>query len=153
MSSTDLPNPGASQQPQQYAPPQYAPPQYAHPQYADPRQPFDPGSPAPAPRGRVNALGIVALALVGVGALLNVFLPLLYRVLATSGEIGTAISAVGTVQAVLHVIAGGLAIGGVLQRNAPRFRWAAIGALVTSALWAISALGSLFTGWVSASMY
>ena len=151
MSSTDPMNPGASQQPRQYAPPFYAPaPGQAAPGQAGPLQ----AAPAqPAPPARVNVLGIVALALVALGALLNVFLPFVYRAMAETGDIGSAITAVGIAQAVLHVIAGGLALAGVLQRNAPRLRWTAIGALVTCALWALSALGSLLTGWISASMY
>ncbi|MBL3686497.1 hypothetical protein D3248_05960 [Leucobacter zeae] len=153
---------GTPQQPQyaaprqpapQYAAPQYAEPPHTTPQYAAPQQPFAQGSGAARPLDRVNILGIVALALVAAGALLNVFIPFIYRAMAETGDIGSAISAVGTVQAVLHVIAAGLALAGVLQRNAPRVRWAAIGALVACALWVVSALGSLLTGWISASMY
>lgn len=144
----------APQQPApQYAAPQYAEPPHTTPQYAAPQQPFAQGSGAARALGRVNILGIVALALVAAGALLNVFIPFIYRAMAETGDIGSAISAVGTVQAVLHVIAAGLALAGVLQRNAPRVRWAAIGALVACALWVVSALGSLLTGWISASMY
>ena len=108
--------------------------------------------PAPAiPGARVNVLGIVALALLALQTTFGAFTPLLYS-LATENfaVLTTGITVVNTL---ILLAALGLAIGGVLRRNATRFRWTAIGSLVAAALGLVGMFLSLIGGWIASALY
>ena len=161
MSSTDPQQP-APQQPD--TPPQYQPapqqPRYLPPLPHSPgHQPHPPqqqasfGAPDPRPaphqparsNGGVNVLGIIALALLVVQTVFGAFTPYFYRM---AVENFTAVTTGITVVNVLILLAVlGLAIGGVLQRGADRFRWAAIGSLVAGGLGVAGMILNLFSGW------
>lgn len=166
MSSSDSQPPVQPQQPTpQPTPPQHQP----HPHQAQPQQPFgQPQSPqhpqpqyapyaAPGlasahdPTVRTNVLGLVALALLALDTLFAAFTPFLYR---TATDNFAAVSASITVVHLLLLLAAlGLAIAGVIQRGADRFRWAAVGSLVAGGFGLVGMLLNLFTGWVSSFMY
>lgn len=153
MSSND---PGAHGLPQQQpSQPQYAQPGAA-PQYAQQAPP--PGAPQqqpaygspPAPRadGRVDVLGIVALVLVALPALTSFLTPLIYRQAAVTGGMAVVGFAIPATHLAVMIVAAGLALAGVLQRGATRFRWAAVGALVAAALGIVSVIGGTVGGWL-----
>ncbi|UOQ60437.1 hypothetical protein MUN76_00150 [Leucobacter rhizosphaerae] len=96
-------------------------------------------------------LGLVALALLALDTLFAAFTPFLYR---TATDNFAAVSASITVVHLLLLLAAlGLAIAGVIQRGADRFRWAAVGSLVAGGFGLVGMLLNLFTGWVSSFMY
>ncbi|RGE23636.1 hypothetical protein [Leucobacter sp. wl10] len=147
MSYRDPEAPIPSQQQQQQFPQQ---------EFSQQQLPQQPALYAPqyAPYGapvqqRANVLGIVALALVALPALLNVLIPLIYRQAVLAEQMSFAAFMLPTAQLLVMITALGLSIGGVLQRRAPRFRWAAIGALVCASLSIVSIIGSLAGSWMA----
>ncbi|KKI22509.1 MULTISPECIES: hypothetical protein [unclassified Leucobacter] len=147
------------QQPQQpqYAPPQYAPqptaaqPQpAAQPQYAPPQAAYTAAQ--PASEGRLNVPGIIALGLVAFSTLISVLSPVVYRSALSSGQsLAPVTGVVQTLQAILLLVALGLAIFGVLLRDAERWRWAAIGALVSASISVAAMVLSLIVNLFSAA--
>lgn len=107
-------------------------PQFQQPQYW---QPVDSGR-----TNRLNVLGIVALSLLVIEGVLQ---PVLTYAFILGGN-GAGAANTSTIISIMFIfftlVATGLALGGVLQRSAPRLRWTAIGALVAGSL---SLLGSL----------
>jgi hypothetical protein len=83
---------------------------------------------------------------------LSFVLPLLYREAALSGSYTFISVGLPLTQGVLVLAAIGLAIGGVLQRSAPRMRWTAVGALVSGALSLVSMTGSMVGGWIASAL-
>lgn len=149
----NLPPQAPQPQPQpHYAAPQYAPqspaPQPQQPLYAPPQQGY---ASAPASTAeRVNIPGIVSLGLVALSTLVSVLSPLFYRSALSSGQsLAPVTGVVQTLQAILLLVALGLAIFGVLLRGAERWRWAAIGALVSASIsvaaMALSLIVNLFS--------
>ncbi len=144
---------GQPQQPQpqqQYAPPTQGVPPQGSQAYA--QQQWAPQPARPAATGRLNVLGVVALAILALFALLSFVLPLLYREAALSGSYTFISVGLPLTQGVLVLAAIGLAIGGVLQRSAPRMRWTAVGALVSGALSLVSMTGSMVGGWIASAL-
>ncbi|MFV0435354.1 MAG: hypothetical protein ACK5LO_15450 [Leucobacter sp.] len=149
----------APQQPQtQPQQPQFAPqPQYQQPTgqpiSAPGYAPYGSATPQPAPqRERVNVLGIVALAVLTVLMLLSFITPLLYRQAAWGGQLTIITTVLPIAQVAVMLIALGLAIGGVLQRSATRFRWAAVGALVSAALSLLSTVSVTLGGLLASAL-
>lgn len=149
----NLPPQAPQPQPQpHYAAPQYAPqppaPQQA--QYAPPQQGY---ASAPASTAeRVNIPGIVSLGLVALSTLVSVLSPLFYRSALSSGQsLAPVTGVVQTLQAILLLVALGLAIFGVLLRGAERWRWAAIGALVSASISVAAMVLSLIVNLFSAA--
>lgn len=141
----------ADRQPQMQQPaPRYASP--AQPPIGPVQPPFGPARP-PANTGRINVLGVIALAILVLEALLSACMPIVYQATFRSGpSIGT-ISAVFSVVNILLILAAlGLAIGGVLQRGAQRLRWAAIGALVCAAISLAAAVLGLLINWIASML-
>lgn len=157
--STPQQNLPQQQQPQQpqYAPPQYAPqptaaqPQpAAQPQYAPPQAAYTAAQ--PASEGRLNVPGIIALGLVAFSTLISVLSPVFYRSALSSGQsLAPVTGVVQTLQAILLLVALGLAIFGVLLRDAERWRWAAIGALVSASISVAAMVLSLIVNLFSAA--
>ena len=131
------PGPQAGDPPQtvyQYAPPQYLPP------VSGPR-PSQPGDP-------VNVLGVIALVLLLLQALSSLFTQLILHRLFESGLPMEAYNIVAIGGFVVLLIATGLAIGGVSQKRATRYRWTAVGALVSAGL----SIVAMLSGFIGSSM-
>lgn len=161
--------PGIPQQPQSpsQAQPGYAPPQgHTAPQYQVPPayapQPQQPAwQPAPQPQapraagGRVNILGVIALVILLLQALGTLFAPAFQFFLAI--QIGLDFSLVSLIQTGINVfvllIAGALALAGVLQKSAPRLRWTAIGSLVAVCLSLVAMVTGLLGGLIVNLLY
>ncbi|GAB2549582.1 hypothetical protein [Leucobacter ruminantium] len=171
-------SPDQQPEPQQYAQPRYAPPQqqyaqaHAQQQYAadlgasatqhhyqqapyqqapHPQAPI--GAPTASPTGeRLNLLGVIALALLVLLALLSFIQPLFYRQAAMVGDFSTLSMVLAIIHAGVTFAALGLAIGGVLQRTARRLRWTAVGSLVAGGLALLSMIGNLVGGWISSAL-
>ena len=139
----------AAQAQQQWAAPAWGAPSGGGRQWAAPAWG------APSGGGRANVLGIVALALLALNVLVGAMMPLAFRQVAmTSGDYGAVSLIFGVISGVLLVAALGLAIAGVLQKQATRFRWTAIGALVAAAFGIVGyALNLLMTGLMSVLPY
>ncbi len=142
------------QQPQpqqpQYAPPQYAAQPAAQPRYAPPQAGY--AAAPPASEGRLNVAGIIALGLVAFSTLISVLSPVFYRSALSSGQsLAPVTGVVQTLQAILLLVALGLAIFGVLLRDAERWRWAAIGALVSASISVAAMVLSLIVNLFSAA--
>lgn len=155
MSTPQQNLPPQAPQPQpHYAAPQYAPhppaPQPQQAQYAPPQQGY---ASAPASTAeRVNVPGIVSLGLVALSTLVSVLSPLFYRSALSSGQsLAPVTGVVQTLQAILLLVALGLAIFGVLLRGAERWRWAAIGALVSASISVAAMVLSLIVNLFSAA--
>lgn len=155
MSTPQQNLPPQAPQPQpHYAAPQYAPqppaPQPQQAQYAPPQQGY---ASAPASTAeRVNIPGIVSLGLVALSTLVSVLSPLFYRSALSSGQsLAPLTGVVQTLQAILLLVALGLAIFGVLLRGAERWRWAAIGALVSASISVAAMVLSLIVNLFSAA--
>lgn len=129
--------------------PQIGQPQYAPPHYAQaPLQPV----PARSPNsGRANVLGILALSLLALQMILGTFTPLLYRLVNENFAVLT--TGITVVNVLIMLAALGLAIGGVYQRGATRFRWAAVGSLVAAGLGLVGTILSLIGGWITSVLY
>lgn len=121
--------------------------------HEDPHAYASPG-PAPAPQPmqgpfsppaaqKLNVMGLIALALVAVECLLAFIWPFFYRFAMDGGNF-SAISVITSISHwVLVVPAIALGIVGVLQKQAPRARWAAFAALGAAGSSAIALLGSM----------
>lgn len=155
-------SPPASSPTQYGVPPQAAygaaspavPPTYAPPPHV-PAGPYSqhPGiGAAHLSRGsRTNILGISALALLLVQVLLGGITPFLYR--AATDNFMAITTGITVVNILILLAALGLAIGGVIQRNADRFRWTAIGSLVAGGIGVVGMIVNLLGGWASSVMY
>lgn len=157
---------------QQHAQQQYAQQQYAQQQYAADHgatatqhqyhqapyqqaqyQQAPTGAPTAAAAGeRLNLLGVIALALLVLLALLSFLQPLFYRQAAMAGDFSTLSMVLAIIHAGVTFVALGLAIGGVLQRTARRLRWTAVGSLVAGGLALLSMIGNLVGGWISSAL-
>lgn len=141
------PYPGSQQgdYQQQYAQQQYAQ-QQAHSSQAAQRQ---------RPQGRLNVLGVIALAIQLLHAIFSAFTPMLVVRVSMDLDINSSgISLMlGGINLFWMLLSGGLALAGVLQKNAPRLRWTAIGALVVSALGIVSIVFSLLSGLLAPLFY
>ncbi|MBO1900806.1 hypothetical protein J4H92_02450 [Leucobacter weissii] len=160
MTSTD---PAPSPEPAQTPPHGDPPPRYAAPAYdpapgaiASPAQAPLPAPASAAPtltaRGGVNGLGIAALSLLALLSFLSLLAPLLYRQAAIIGDYSLVAGSLTGLQFLVVLVAIGLAIGGVLQRSAPRLRWTAIGSLVSGALSLASMLFGTLGGWLATAL-
>ncbi|WP_449282098.1 hypothetical protein [Leucobacter sp.] len=151
-------NPSAPDHSFQQVPPQFQQPQHGvHQNGFQQPQPVAHGQtplPGPPPHtaGGVNVLGVVALVLVSLPALMSFFVPLIYRQAAMSSGIAVVGFVIPMIQLAVLVVAAGLAIAGVLQRGATRLRWAAVGALVSAALGILSIIGGTVGGWALSMM-
>lgn len=159
MSSFDPQPPAQPQRPsQQYAQPQQPvqQPQYAQPQYAQPQQqphvaqtpPYAAPRQAPRAPGGLNVPGIVALLVLLLTTLTPLVTPVIYNTAARSGSLTAATIAVALVHVLLLLIAGALAIIGLLTKHLTRWRWAAIGAAVSVAIGLVSFALSWFSSWL-----
>ncbi len=167
MSSFDPHQPAQPDQPaqphQQYAQPQYARPQqpqapqppqprqqYAQPQPQQPQYAQSPPYAAPhhaqrAPGG-LNVPGIIALAVLLLTSLIPLFTPVIYSTASSSGSFSAVSTVISIVHVLLLLIAGALAVMGLLAKHLSRWRWAAIGAAVSAALGLVSFVLSWFGG-------
>ncbi|WP_053388006.1 DUF5336 domain-containing protein [Leucobacter japonicus] len=165
--------PASPQQPQGTPPPQYAAqqqyaPQQQHsaqrPQQYAPQQQFAThqqfpsqyAAPTPQPRGaasagKLNVPGIIALAVLALSSLMSLFLPLLMRIGMEFDSYTFASTISWIVNGSTIVIAGVLAIIGLVSKTMTRWRWTAIGAAVSAALGALSFVFSLFSGFLAAA--
>lgn len=126
--------------------PQYAPPL---PGYQQPQQPVPPAT------GKLNVLGIIALSIQVLVTISSAFTPtLMFRL---SLDLGMAAQSVGLLLAGIHLfwalVVGGLGLGGVLQKQASRLRWTAIGALVAAGLGLLSVVCSLLSSLLTPLFY
>ena len=158
---TPHPAPRAAAHPApQYAQPE-PPPQYAQPvpaQYAPPIAQPSTGtsaSTATAARpatGSLNVPGIIALAVLALSSATPLLTPFILR---GSFGIGSAVH-ISLLFAVLNggtlLIAGVLAIVGLTSKRMTRWRWAAIGAAVATALGLLSLLLSLLGAALAAAI-
>ncbi len=143
----------AAQQQQQYAPQQ---PHQPHQQFAAQQFPSQYAAPTPQHRGTVsagklNVPGIIALAVLALSSLMSLFLPLLMRIGMEFDSYTFASTISWIVNGSTIVIAGVLAIIGLVSKTMTRWRWTAIGAAVSAALGALSFVFSLFSGFLAAA--
>lgn len=157
-----------SQQAPQYAPPQYAQHQHgqqgtqqqyaqqyaqpsAQPQYAQQR--YTQAAPQQQQRnqsatGSLNVPGIIALVLLLLTTFIPLLTPALYRAAATSDSFSAISAAISGTNALLLIVAGALAVVGLVVRRFTRWRWAAIGAAVAVAVGFLSFVFSWVGGLV-----
>ncbi|SDQ53844.1 hypothetical protein [Leucobacter chromiiresistens] len=169
--------PQQSQQAPQYAQPQYAQhqhgqqgtqqqyaqpsaqPQYAQPQYAQPgtqpqdaQQRYTQAGPqqqrSQSAAGSLNVPGIIALVLLLLTTFIPLLTPALYRAAATSDSFSAISAAISGTNALLLIVAGALAVVGLVVRRLTRWRWAAIGAAVAVAVGFLSFVFSWVGGLV-----
>lgn len=152
--------PASPQQPQGSPPPQYAPQQpqqqFAAPQQFQQHYQQQYAAPTPQPRGvpsvgKLNVPGIIALAVLALSSLMSLFLPLLVRIGMEFDSYAFASTISWVVNGSAIVIAGVLAIIGLVSKTMTRWRWTAIGAAVSAALGALSFVFSLFSGFLAAA--
>ncbi|WP_153002096.1 hypothetical protein [Leucobacter chromiiresistens] len=140
--------PGAQQQyaQQQYAQQQYGQQQYAQQQYAQPGTQQRNQSAT----GSLNVPGIIALVLLLLTTFVPLLTPSLYRASVSSDMFYALIPLIPGTNALLLLIAGALAIVGLVVRRLTRWRWTAIGAAVAVAVGflslAFSWIGNLLIG-------
>ncbi|MGW9021516.1 hypothetical protein ACWGOE_08555 [Leucobacter chromiiresistens] len=158
-----------SQQAPQYAPPQYAQHQHgqqgtqqqyaqqyaqpsAQPQYAQQRYtqaaPQQQQQRNQSATGSLNVPGIIALVLLLLTTFIPLLTPALYRAAATSDSFSAISAAVSGTNALLLIVAGALAVVGLVVRRFTRWRWAAIGAAVAVAVGFLSFVFSWVGGLV-----
>lgn len=107
-----------------------------------------------AQSGRLNVFGIIALSIHVVHSLTNGFVPMLISRMAMDLDLNSMnISMFYTVTALAWaLLAGGFAIAGTLQKQAPRMRWTAISSLVVSGL-ALLSIASTFVSSLFAPLF
>ena len=145
--------PGAQQQyaQQQYAQQQYAQQQHGQQQYAQ-QQYAQPGTQQrnQSATGSLNVPGIIALVLLLLTTFVPLLTPSLYRASVSSDMFYALIPLIPGTNALLLLIAGALAIVGLVVRRLTRWRWTAIGAAVAVAVGflslAFSWIGNLLIG-------
>ncbi|MEJ6489420.1 hypothetical protein PQI23_06770 [Leucobacter sp. USCH14] len=152
MSSSEpqqpMQSPQSQQQPQ-YAQPQYPQQQYSQPQYAQPgayHQPQVVEQPTRGASGSLNVPGILALAVLLLTTFIPLLTPVLYRAVSTTGSFSALSAVIAGANLLLLLVAGALAVVGLVVRRFTRWRWAAIGAAVAVAIGLVSHLFSWIGG-------
>lgn len=99
---------------------------------------------AAAQKGRLNVFGVIALSIHALHALTNGIAPMLISRMAMDLDLSsTNVSMLYTGTALVWaLLAGGFALAGTLQKQAPRMRWAAISSLVVSGLALLSIIST-----------
>ena len=130
--------------------------QYAAAHLHAPGQNLAPAGPAAtAQNGRLNVFGIIALSILALHSIMNAFTPII--VSRTALDLGLSSMNISMLFAGITLawtlVAGGFALAGALQKQAPRMRWTAISSLVVCALALLSLIASLFSGLLAPLFY
>lgn len=102
---------------------------------------------AAAQSGRLNVFGIIALSIHALHSFTNGFAPMFISRMAMDLDLNSMnISMLYTATALAWtLLAGGFAIAGTLQKQAPRMRWTAISSLVVSGLALLSIVSTFIS--------
>ncbi len=149
---TVQPSPAQQPEPQPYA--EHSAAAYPHGAYANAATPAGLSATAAARGNKLNVFGIIALSIHVLHSFTNGFASILMSRMAMDLDLSSMnLSMFYTVSALVWaLLAGGFAIAGTLQKQAPRLRWTAISSLVVSGLGLLSII-STFIASLSAPLF